>query len=166
MTEAARRGSSLPDFSALRERYEKLSRGDQAQLGKRIGAPEDLAMVPSFYKLFPGITPSAWHHRTCFIVPFIRNSNDAPTLGSFIAGQEHLKKTGNLERRILQIARAVPDQDVIYLRRLLMRFNEPVINWAESGLAQFLSVDEEKNGNGKRKLIEQYFVARHAGKGE
>jgi hypothetical protein len=99
-------------------------------------------------------------------VPFIRYSDAGPALGKFLADQERLKKTGNLERRVVQVARAIPHQDVIYLRRLLMRFDEPAISWKESGLAQFFSVDEDKNANGKKKLVEQYFIARHAGKGE
>jgi len=160
-------GGSNPDFSEVRKRYEKLSRGDQAQLGKRIGSPEDLTMVPGFYKLFPGTTPSEWHCRVAFIVPFIRHSEAGTTLGEYISAQERLKKAGNLERRILQIARAIPPQDIVYLRRLLMQFDDPVINWNKSGLAQFFSADEEKNNNGKKKLVEQYFIARHsAGKGE
>jgi CRISPR system Cascade subunit CasB len=165
MTQTEKKSGNSPDFEEIRKRYEKLSRGDQAQIGKRIGSPEDLALVPAFYKLFPGISPSEWHYRAAFLVPFIRNSSSAPTMGRFIAEQERLKNTGNLERRVLQVARARPHQDVVYMRRLLMRFDEPTINWMESGLAQFFSVDKEKNTNGKKKFIEQYFIARHAEKG-
>lgn len=155
-------------FADVRERYEFFSRGEKAQIGKRIGTPEDLALIPAFYKLFPGVTPSAWHYRVAFMVPFIGYSNDGYSLGQYIAAQERLNKAGNLERRILQIARALPNQnqDIIYLRRLMMRFDEPAINWNLSGLAQFFSIDEEKNMNGKKILIEQYFIARHNGKGE
>lgn len=167
MNQSVKSYGSLPDFAGVRKRYEKLSRGDQAQIGKRIGSPDDLSMVPAFYKLFPGIQPSEWHYRAAFLTPFILHSDAGPALGEYIADQERLKKTGNLERRILQIARAIPPQDIVYLRRLLMRFAEPVINWNKSGLAQFFSTDNEKNTEGKRKLIEQYFIARHAtGKGE
>jgi CRISPR system Cascade subunit CasB len=166
MTQAVKSGGNPPDFADVRKKYEQLSRGDQAQLGKRIGSPQDLAMIPAFYKLFPGIAPSEWHYRAAFISPFLRHSDTGPSLGKFVADQEYLKKTGNLERRVLQIARAIPPQDIIYLRRLMIRFNEPLINWNESGLAQFFSVDEEKNAIGKKKFIEQYFISRYAGKGE
>ncbi len=166
MTEPDPGHGNIPDFVEVRNRYEKLSRGNQAQLGKRIGSPEDLAMVPAFYKLFPGLAPSEWHFRAAFIVPFIRHSDAKPALGEYIGQQERIKKAGNLERRVLQIARATPHQDIIYLRRLLMRFDEPAINWNKSGLAQFFSIDEEKNTKGKKKFIEHYFIARHAGKGE
>lgn len=168
MTQSAKESRGFPDFAELRKRYEKLSRGEQAQLGKRIGSPVDLAMVPAFYKLFPGVTPSDWHYRAAFLIPFIRHSDAGPLLGEYIGVQERLKKTGNLERRVLQVARAMhqQDKDVIYLRRLLMRFGEPAINWNKSGLAQFFSIDDDKNSNGKKNLIEQYFIARHAGKGE
>jgi len=156
-------------FSEVRKRYDDLSKrsGFKAQLGKRIGVPDDLVMVPAFYNLFPGITPSEWHYRAAFIVPFLRHNESGPTLGAYIGDQERLKKAGNLERRILQIARAAPQQDIVYLRRLLMRFDEPAVNWNTSGLAQFFSLDEKKNSNGKKILVEQYFIARHrAGKGE
>lgn len=167
MIQLSKDHGSLPDFAEVRKRYEKLSRGDQAQIGKRIGLPDDLSMVPAFYKLFPGIQPSEWHYRAAFLTPFIRHSDVGPALGEYIAEQERLKKTGSLERRILQVARAIPPQDIVYLRRLLMRFAEPVINWNKSSLAQFFSTDDEKNAEGKRKFIEQYFIARHAtGKGE
>lgn len=160
------KGAGLPDFAEVRKRYEKFSPGDRAQIGKRIGLPEDLALVPAFYKLFPDIQHSSeWHFRAAFLVPFIRHSDIGPALGEYIGEQERLKKVGSLDRRVLQVARAIPPQDIVYLRRLLMRFDEPEINWSKSGLAQFFSVDEKKNLEGKRKLVEQYFIARN-GKGE
>jgi CRISPR system Cascade subunit CasB len=167
MTQLPKNDDRLFDFAKIRERYEKLSRGDQAQLGKRIGFPDDLAMMPAFYKLFPGITPSEWHYRAAFITPFIRHSDASPELGKFIGTLERSGKIGNMYRRILQIIRAAPQQDVIYLRRLLMRFDKPAINWNKSGLAQLFSTDEKKNAEGKKKFVEQYFIARYsAEKGE
>jgi hypothetical protein len=104
--------------------------------------------------------------RAAFIVPFLRYSDIGPTLGEYIGKQERLNNAGNFERRIIQIFRSAPHQDIIYLRQLLIRFDEPAINWVNSGLAQFFSIDEEKNLNGKKKLIKQYFIAREcAGKG-
>ncbi|HDY76099.1 MAG TPA: hypothetical protein ENH49_06200, partial [Candidatus Marinimicrobia bacterium] len=68
MTQNEKRGGS-PDFAEVRKRYEKFSPGDRAQLGKRIGLPEDLALVPAFYKLFPGIQHSSeWHFRVAFLI--------------------------------------------------------------------------------------------------
>lgn len=163
MTQNEKEGD-LSNFAKVRKRYEQFSRGDKAQLGKRIGTPEDLAMVPAFYRLFPGIQPSEWHYRAAFLAPFIRHSDVGPTLGEYIGEQERLKKVGTLERRVLQVARASPPQDIVYLRRLLMRFDEPAVNW--SGLAKFFSVDEKKNAEGKRKFVEQYFISRHTGKEE
>jgi len=167
MTQSTKESESQPDFAKVRERYERFSRGDQAQIGKRIGLPDDLAMMPAFYKLFPGVTPSEWHYRAAFLVPFIRHSNTSPELGKYIGMLERSGKIGNLEKRVLQIARATPPQDVIYLRRLLMRFDEPAINWNKSGLAKLFSIAAEKNSEGKKKFIEQYFIARYsAEKGE
>ena len=116
--------------------------------------------------MFTGIQHSSeWYFRVAFLVPFLRHSDAGLTLGQYIGEQERLKKVGGLERRVLQVARALPPQDMVYLRRLLMRFDEPAINWAKSGLAKFFSTDEEKNAEGKRRFVEQYFIARN-GKGE
>ena len=67
MNQSVKSYGSLPDFAGVRKRYESFSRGDQAQIGKRIGSPDDLSMVPAFYKLFPGIQPSEWHYRLLFL---------------------------------------------------------------------------------------------------
>lgn len=156
------------DFGTIRHRYEKLSKhipGFASQLGKRIGSPEDLTMVPAFYRLFPGVMPSPWHERLAFILPFLRHSETGTSLGEFLGSH---RKANSLERRVLQIARAGSKNhsDVVYLRRLLMRFEEPAVNWGKSGLASLLSTDKEKNLRGKKQLVEHYFVARHTtGKG-
>ncbi len=160
------KGGGLPNFAEVRKRYEKFSPGNKAQIGKRIGTPEDLAMIPAFYKLFPGIQPSEWHYRVAFLVPFIRYSDVGPTLGEYIGEQERLKKVGGLEKRVLQVARASSPQDMVYLRRLLMRFDEPAVNWVKSGLAKLFSVNEEKNAEGKKRFVEQYFISRYKEKEE
>jgi CRISPR system Cascade subunit CasB len=172
MTKTAGTSTTQTDFGAVRSRYEKLaaqSSGFAAQLGKRIGSPDDLALVPAFYKLFPGDNPTRWHYRAAFIVPFLKHSENAQSLGEYIGTQERMKKVGSCEKRILQIARARPENnaDIIYLRRLLIMLKEPAVNWNYSGLSQIFSGDEEKNGIGKKKFVEQYFIAReNAGKGE
>jgi CRISPR system Cascade subunit CasB len=163
MNNSASKNKSSFNLAKVRERYEKLSRGDQAQIGKRIGSPDELAMIPAFYKLFPGVSPSSWHYRVGFITPFVRYSEESPGLGKFIGNMERSGTVGNMEKRILQVARALPPQDIIYLRRLLIRFNEPAINWDKSGFAKLFSTDEKKNSEGKKKLVEQYFIARYSG---
>lgn len=164
MTQNGVNNMSVFDFKEIRDRYErfsKVSTGFKAQLGKRISSPKDLSFIPAFYKLFPSVNPTDWHYRVAFIVPYIRYSDEGPTLGGFLGLQDRHNK-GNLEKRVLQIVRAnhVNNLDVIYLRRLLMRFDIPAINWNKSNLQQFFSIDDHKNSNGKKTFIEQYFVAR------
>ncbi|MBN1757922.1 MAG: hypothetical protein JW863_06375 [Chitinispirillaceae bacterium] len=164
-----------PDKTALAEipvHFASLaaqSSGFKAQLGKRISNPEDLVMVPALYKLFPGITPTKWHLRIAFVVPFLKHSNTdkTPALGTFIGILD--RQTSHLEKRVLQFARAgiTDHSDMIYLRRLLIYLKEPTVNWNAPGFGSLFSINEEKNEFGKKLFVEQYFIAReNTGKGE
>lgn len=156
MTQPYKGKGELPDLVDLRKRFEKLSRGDQAQLGKRIGTPDDLALVPAFYKLFPGITPNERYRQIAFILPWCKHHASGKSLGAQLA-------TANInEKRLFQVVRAETPNDLIYLRRLLQRLSL-VVDWAELGKSLFFWNDNEI---AKRQLIEQYFITRHAGKGE
>jgi CRISPR system Cascade subunit CasB len=156
MTDFEKSDKRLPVFAEVRWRYEKLSRGDQAQLGKRIGTPDDIAMAPAFYKLFPGITPSGRYRQVAFILPWCKHQENGTSLGARLA-REKID-----EKRVFQIVRAVAPNDLIYLRRIVQRF-EPSVDWNELGTSLFFWNDNEI---AKRQLVEQFFVARHAGKGE
>ena len=156
MTKTVNSGGNLPDFAEVRKRYEKLSRGDQAQLGKRIGSPEDLAMIPAFYKLFPGITPNERYRQVAFILPWCKHRDGGKSLGAQLAIADIN------EKRLFQVVRSESPNDLIYLRRLIQR-SELTVNWNELGKSLFFWNDNEI---AKRQLIEQYFIARHAGKGE
>jgi len=157
MISSEKKNKSLPDFAEVRKRYEKLSRGDQAQLGKRIGSPEDVSMVPAFYKLFPGIVPNERYRQVAFILPWCKHQTGAKNLGAQLADQ-------NInEKRLFQVMRSEPPNDLIYLRRLLQRL-ELAVDWGTLGKSIFFWND---NDIAKRQLIEQYFIARHTtGKGE
>jgi len=156
MTQHNRGSGNLPDFAEVRKRYEKLSRGDQAQLGKRIGSPEDLSLVPALYKLFPGIAPHERYRQVAFILPWCKHQVGAKSLGSQLAGADIN------EKRLFQVVRSEAPNDLIYLRRLIQR-TEFSVNWNDLGKSLFFWNDNEI---AKRQLIEQFFIARHAGKGE
>ena len=157
MISSEKKSGSLPDFAEARKRYEKFSRGDQAQLGKRMGSPEDVSMVPAFYKLFPGIVPNERFRQVAFILPWCRHQDGAKSLGAQLANQ------GINEKRLFQVVRSEAPKDLIYLRRLLQRL-ELTVDWRALGKSVFFWSD---NDIAKRQLIEQYFIARHgAGKGE
>lgn len=156
MTILNKGGGNLPDFADVKNRYEKLSKGDQAQLGKRIGSPEDLVMVPPLYKLFPGITPNERHRQVAFFLPFCKHRENGKSLGTQLAS------AGINEKRLFQVVRSETPNDLIYLRRLVQRL-ELTVNWNELGKALFFWNDNEI---AKRQLVEQFFITRHAAKGE
>lgn len=156
MTQNVQSGGNLPDFAEVRKRYEKLSRGDQAQIGKRIASPDDLSMIPAFYKLFPGITPNERYRQVAFILPWCKHGASSKSLGAQLA-KENIN-----EKRLFQVVRSESPNDLIYLRRLIQRL-ELTVDWSEFGKNLFFWNDNEI---AKRNLIEQYYIARNAGKGE
>jgi CRISPR type I-E-associated protein CasB/Cse2 len=156
MTQPNRESGNLPDFAEVRKRYEKLSRGDQAQLGKRIGSPEDLSLVPALYKLFPGIAPHERYRQVAFILPWCKHQEGGKSLGSQLAGADIN------EKRLFQVVRSDAPNDLIYLRRLIQRTDFSV-NWKDLGRSLFFWNDNEI---AKRQLVEQFFITRHAAKGE
>jgi len=157
MNQSVKERTSLPNFIEVRKRFEKLSRGDQAQLGKHIGEPDDLVMVPAYYKLFPGITPNERYRQVAFILPWCRHSDSAKHLGSLFAA-ENIN-----EKRLFQVVRAEAPNDLIYLRRLIQR-KEFTVDWNSLGKVLFFWND---NDIAKRQLVEQYFIARYStAKGE
>lgn len=157
MTQIAKQSSGMPDFVEARHRYEKMTPGDRAQLGKRMGTADDLALVPAFYKLFPGVAPSHRHRQVAFLIPWCRHSGSAAPIGRAIAAK------GVNEKRLLQVVRSQSPSDLVYLRRLLQAA-EIVVDWSEFGKAVYFWND---NDIARRQLVEQYFIARHgAGKGE
>ncbi|HAJ79922.1 MAG TPA: type I-E CRISPR-associated protein Cse2/CasB [Fibrobacteres bacterium] len=156
MTQNVKSGGTLPDFAVVRKRYEKLSHGDQAQLGKHIESPEDLSLVPALYKLFPGIVPHERYRQVAFILPWCKHRDNGKSLGAQLAVADIN------EKRLFQVVRSETPNDLIYLRRLIQR-SDFSVNWNELGKTLFFWNDNEI---AKRHLVEQFFVARHAGKGE
>jgi CRISPR system Cascade subunit CasB len=156
MTYIEKETSKLPDFAEVRKRYERFSRGEQVQLGKRIGTPEDLVMIPAFYKLFPGIIPNQRHRQVAFILPYCKHFDDARSLGA------HLATVKTNEKRLFQVVRSESPTNLIYLRRLIQK-SEITVDWNRLGKSLFFWNDNEI---AKREFIEEYFITRHAGKGK
>lgn len=139
------------DFIALHDRYQVLAKADggfRSQLGKRIGHPDELYERPAFYQLFVGYKElPKWAARVAFMLPCCRHAADAKPLGAQLAAA----KVG--EARVMQVARAGAPNDLIQLRRLLMRI-EPTVNWAEFGWTLVGWETPEK----KRQLIADFFI--------
>jgi CRISPR system Cascade subunit CasB len=140
---------ALPDFVELYRCYRRMADGDgdfRSQLGKRVGAPEELGMRPAFYRLFPATRPPFWAERVVFFLPFCGHADGAKPLGAQLAAK------GVSEARLFQVVRADEPNDLIQLRRLLQHV-EPVVDWAELGRLLYYW-----NDRSKRTLLEDFFI--------
>lgn len=140
--------AELPDFVALKKHFdEKLSNGERAEL-RRIAEPDDVALTPALYRLFPGQKPDDRHLRLAFLLPCCKHSSKAKSLGAQLA------EAKVAEARVLQIARTHAPLDIVQLRRLLAHI-EPAVNWADFGRMAWYW-----NDKAKRQLVEDFYIAR------
>jgi CRISPR system Cascade subunit CasB len=141
--------SELPDFVALRNRYddEKFPTGARAEL-RRVAEPDDVALTPALYRLFPGQRPDDRHLRLAFLLPCCKHAVKAKSLGAQLA------EAKIAEARVLQVARARTPLDVVQLRRLLIHI-EPSVDWSEFGRMVWFWGPKDK-----RKLVEDFYIAR------
>ncbi len=133
------------DFADLARRYEQLGSGPRAEL-RRASKPDDLALIPAFYRLLPGIQTNASWQRVVFFLPFVRHREQGGKLG------QKLKAGGISEPRLFQVLRSTPPNDLIQLRRLVQQV-EPSVDWQHLGNTLFYW-----NEANKRRLIEDYFT--------
>jgi len=137
--------TSPPDFVALAQRYAQLGSGPKAEL-RRVPRPDDLQLVPAYYRLLPGIhTDSKWR-RVVFFLPFVRHGDSELRLG------QALKQAGISEMRLFQVLRSTKPNDLIQLRRLVQQA-EPAVHWQRLGESLFYWGE-----NQKRRLVEDYFT--------
>lgn len=141
--------TELPDFVALKLRYDSDSfpTGARAEL-RRIAEPDDVALTPALYRLFPGEQPDARHYRLAYLLPCCKHGTKVKSLGAQLA------EAKVAEARILQVARSHAPLDMVQLRRLLAHV-EPVVDWNEFGRMVWYW-----NDRAKRQLVEDYYVAR------
>lgn len=140
--------AELPDFAALRIRYESdtFSTGARAEL-RRAADPDTIALTPALYRLFPGQKPSDRHLRLAFLLPCARHEAKAKSLGA------QLVQAKIAEARILQVARSHDPLDIIQLRRLLMHV-KPAVDWSDFGRMIWYW-----NDRSKRQFIEDFYIA-------
>lgn len=138
----------LPDFAALRGRYQALPSGARAEL-RRVAEPDDLAMTTAFYRLFPGEPPDDRHLRLAYLLPWCEHRAVAKSLGAQLA------EAKVAEARVLQTARAREPLDLIQLRRLVIHV-EPAVNWTKFGEM----IWKWNQGWPKRQLVEHFFLAK------
>lgn len=145
----------LPDFVALKTRLESenFPTGARAEL-RRAAEPDDVALTPALYRLFPGDKPNERHWRLAYLLPCCPHAANAKSLGAQLA------EARVAEARVLQVARAKEPLDVVQLRRLLAHL-KPAVDWSQFGRMVWFW-----NDKAKRQLVEDYYVARFNPKGE
>lgn len=141
--------AELPDFVALKNRYddEKFPTGARAEL-RRVADPDEVALTPALYRLFPGERPNERHFRLAFLLPCCKHAAKSKSLGAQLA------EAKIAEARVLQVARAQAPLDMVQLRRLLMHI-EPSVDWSEFGRMIWYW-----NTRAKRQLVEDFYIAR------
>ena len=137
-----------PDFVALRNHYddEKFPTGARAEL-RRVAEPDEVALTPALYRLFPGQRPDDRHLRVAFLLPCCKHAAKAKSLGAQLA------EAKVAEARVLQVARAHAPLDMVQLRRLLTHI-EPIVDWSEFGRMIWYW-----NDRSKRQLVEDFYIA-------
>jgi CRISPR system Cascade subunit CasB len=138
-----------PDFIALKMRYddESFPTGARAEL-RRAAEPDDVALTPALYRLFPGERPNDRHLRVAFLLPYAKHAANAKSLGAQLA------EAKVAEARVLQVARAHEPLDVVQLRRLLMQV-DAAVDWSEFGRMVWRWKETDK-----RKLVEDFYITR------
>ncbi len=132
------------NFKEVVDRFEALGNGPKAEL-RRCATPDDVAMVPVFYRLFFGETDMR-HRRVAFFLPYVKHSANSDSLGA------QLGKGKVSEQRLFQVLRSEPPNDLIQLRRLVQQI-EPQLDWAKFGEQLFYW-----NNDHKRHILEQFFM--------
>lgn len=141
----------FPDFVLMRERFDKgLSNGQRAEI-RRVRLPEDLEMIPAYYRLVvPVAKPDRRLERVVFFMPYV-----GQTLGGLDLGVQ-LALSEVSEQRLFQVVRSEQPQDLVYLRRLCQQV-EPTVPWDRFGKMLYFWGDESK-----RRILEDYFMAEYA----
>lgn len=142
--------AELPDFVALKKRYnDKISTGARAEL-RHVKEPNDLTLVPALYRLFPGQCPNVQHRRLAYLLPYCKHSTNAESIG------KQLAEANVAEARLLQVVRSDEPLNMMQLRRLLIHI-DPTVDWSKFGKMVWYW-----NELAKRQLVEDFYIARSA----
>lgn len=137
------------NFVGLKMRYdnETFPTGARAEL-RRVAEPNDVALTPALYRLFPGQRPDDRHLRLAYLLPCCKHAAKAKSLGAQLA------EAKVAEARVLQVARSHAPLDMVQLRRLLTHI-EPTVDWAKFGQMIW-----DWDDHAKRQLVEDFYIAR------
>jgi CRISPR system Cascade subunit CasB len=137
-----------PDFIQIKKNFDKvLTNGQRADI-RRVRLPEDLNMIPAFYRLLlPNIRPNRQWQRVVFMLPYADHSETAGSLG-------HQLADGKVsEARLFQMIRSEEPQDLLHLRRLCQQ-TKPSVNWQYFGETLYFWGDKMK-----RYILQQYYLS-------
>lgn len=141
--------AELPDFVALKMRYDNETFPSRARAElRRVAEPDDVALTPALYRLFPGQKPDDRHLRLAYLLPYCKHAAKAKTLGAQLA------EAKIAEARVLQVARSHSPLDMVQLRRLLTHI-EPIVDWSDFGRMVWYW-----NDRSKRQLVKDFYLAR------
>ncbi|TAL55933.1 MAG: type I-E CRISPR-associated protein Cse2/CasB [Methylovulum sp.] len=136
------------DFMALYQRYGGLGLGPQAEL-KRVMNPDDLAVIPAFYRVLQDNKSYEKMRRLMFCLPHIKHVDGGDSLGKALA------KAEINEKRLFMVIRSQEPNDLIQLRRLLKQAKQPAVDWLQ--MANALWWWDHPNQQSKRQLLEDFF---------
>lgn len=144
---------TLPDFIALKQKFDKnLSNGQRAEI-RRTSNIEDLELIPAVYHL--GYRPLERGHQgllnVIYFLPYADNLETPQSLG------KQLVNSRINETRVFQVIRSESPQDLYYLRRILQQV-KPTVNWLDFGKMLYFWNGEYS----KKQFLEDYFTAQNS----
>jgi len=137
------------DFPKVKDKFDnELTPGQRAEI-RRTGGPEELGMIPAYYRLLPDKThPSRQWRRVVFLLPHANHLEDGGSIGEAMAEAEIS------EMRILQLLRT--DSEMLAMQRLrrLCQQAKPSVDWAQFGRTLYYWNNRSRQG-----IAENYFAA-------
>lgn len=143
------KAENLPDFIALKQRYDRMDSGPRADL-RKVAHFEDVADLPAYYRWLAGIPAKPGLQRVAFFLPHVRHGAHALSMG------QQLRRQRISEIRLFQVLRAEPPADLEYLRRLLIHADLS-LDWQAFGKTLFYW-----GANTKRRILQDYFTPIHS----
>jgi len=129
----------------LLNRYQNiLNNGQRAEIRRAI-APDDLSIMPAFYRLLEGGINYPGTRRIVYVLPFVTHQKDGQSLGAAFA------KANIKESRLFQVVRSTEPNDLQQLRRLINQC-KPQVDFIK--LSKKLSFWNERSKQG---IIEDYY---------
>lgn len=157
------------NFTSVLERFEGLGTGGKAEV-KRASSPEELKLSTVLYQLgFP--FKEYWQRekaaRIAFILPYLKDSENAGSFGKVIAFYDNHKTEGvkysPIGKRLMRIVRLSDGHDIVEFRRLLKHLSR-------KNNDKKIAVDFSKEGNrlyywnevNKKQIFENYLINKYS----